>query len=105
VTSIRIQVTAEDCAAAVDYVDPGDPIELAIARVAGVGCNVDRDVPDGYMATIGPEGPGSTLVVNLPAEVDARLDAWWDHGKRIAEPFDFALELDDWLVDFFRSAE
>lgn len=111
-TAIRIQVTAEDVAVGpwprvVDGPWPqgwNSPVELAIARAAGVDVDVDGD-DDEWHATIGTRGPGSTLVLSLPAEVNDRLTAYFLGKPPLLEPFEFRLELDDWLVDFFRSAE
>lgn len=105
-TAIAIQVTAEDVAQA--QANQTDPIEVALTRIAGVASMVDRDVPDGYMATIGGKTPGTTLVANLPADANAYLDRWWEgpgDGTTETQPIGFRLELDDWLVDLFRTAE
>jgi hypothetical protein len=106
VTAIRIQVTADDVAAA--QAKQTDPIEVALTRITGVATMVDRDVPDGYMATIGATTPGITLVANLADEATAYLNSWWEgpgDGTTETEPIAFAIDLPDWLVDFFRSAE
>jgi hypothetical protein len=106
VTAIRIQVTAEDIEAAT--AKRIDPVEVALTRITGAATMVDRDVPDGYMATIGAASPGVTLVANLPPEATTYLDRWWDgpgDGTSETEPIAFRLELDDWLVDLFRMAE
>lgn len=97
--SIRVDVTAEDVAEA--RAKQTDPIEVALARVLGVDAMVDRDVPDGYMATLGARAPGTTIVVNLPAAVTGYLERWWDgpgDGTTEPSPFAFDLELDTWLV-------
>lgn len=104
-TAIRIQVTAAHIALAgprseAEMTGWRSPVELAIAAAAGVDVDVDGD-DHGWHATIGTR-EGATLVVDLPEAVSERLDASWAHGIDM-EPFEFALELDDWLVDFFRS--
>jgi hypothetical protein len=103
VVSIRVEVTTEDIERA-DADESGwkDPVEFAIARVAGVDVSVDRDVPDGYMAAIGNKGRGSTVVVNLPPAANAYLDEWWDRGDLIPDPISFDIELDTWLTDLVR---
>lgn len=106
-TAVRIQVTAEDIAACA--IEPGvaegfksthpegkDPVELAIARVAGVETMCDEDRPGQEMATIGQGA--NTLVANLPPEVSPWIDRYYK-GQAV-EPFDFDIEIEDWLHAF-----
>lgn len=111
-TAIRVEVTAEHIAAAGPVPDPmvvgadflpeghRDPVELAIAEVTGQSVGCDSDVPDGEMATI---GDGRTVLVqNLPAEVSPWIERYYK-GQTV-EPFEFDMEIEDWLVDLIRFA-
>lgn len=107
--SIRVSVKAVHIAACAIVPDIGegfasshpegkDPVELAIADIAGQSVNLDSDVPDGEMATI---GDGRTVLVNnLPDEVTIWIDRYYK-GQPVA-PFDFSIEIDDWLTDLIR---
>jgi hypothetical protein len=103
--SIHVEVTAEHIAACAVVPDIGDgfksthpeskdPVELAIAAVAGQSVMCDSDAPDGEMATI---GDGRTVLVNnLPSEVTGWIDRYY-RGEAV-EPFSFEIVIEDWLV-------
>lgn len=106
-TAIRIHVTAEHIAAAGappadDEVRPPDwkdPVERAIAEATGqdVGCDQDDKIE---IATIG-SGP-TTVVVSLPIEQARWIDSYY--RREPVEPFDFDIEIEDWLTALLRTA-
>lgn len=107
-TAIRIAVTAEHIATAGPWPRTTsttfpqgwqNPVELAIAERAGVDVDVDGD-KDEWHATIGYTA-ATTLVVDLPGAKD-QLDAYWEGAEM--EPFEFTIELDDWLVGMVHEA-
>lgn len=110
--SIHVEVTADDIAAAARIPDVGDgfksahpeskdPVELAIARVAGRDACLDSDGPDDdEIATI---GDGRTvLVVSTAPTVGPWIERYY-RGE-IVEPFAFDIEVEDWLVKLLRAA-
>ena len=97
--TLRVQVTAEDIAAADNH--PGAhwwawPVQTALEGVIGADVDIDRDVPEGYMATIGAQDETATLVLTLDVNVEAFLDARYERDIP-GEPFFFELSLPDWL--------
>lgn len=110
-TGVRISVTAEHIAKAGDWPKstvPGpdgwkNPVELAIAERAGEGIAVDVDDDDDHWIVAIGTRQSSTLVVDLPPEAKERLDFSWAHGVPM-EPFEFSIELDDWLVGMVHEA-
>jgi hypothetical protein len=112
-TAIRVSVTAEHIAKAglVPSAPQGDPewrfpqdwsnpVDLAIAEVAGVEVEMDGGGRDeefsAWIATIGLR-EGCTLVVDLPGIVSERLDPYYAQDIPL-EPFDFDIAVDDWLL-------
>lgn len=108
--AIRVEVTAEDVAAAGawprhDSAFPQgwkSPVERALGRLTGVDVDVDGD-EESWHATIGTM-EGSTLVVDLPGVAKERLDVYYAHHGALMEPFGFDVELDDWIVALFARA-
>jgi hypothetical protein len=114
VTTIAIRVTTADADAAGPWPKPPldmpkgwhNPVELAIARAADVDVDVNVDVDGneyGWTASIG-RSDTTTLVVDLDDDTCARLNAYWDGEPEMMEPFDFELEVDDWLAAFLGQA-
>jgi hypothetical protein len=102
-STVRVQVTAEDIAAAdtdsaVTRVSWWQwPVKRALEAFIGVSVDVDRDMPDGYMATIGEHrGDATVLVTNLDVNAEAFLDARFDRNQP-GEPFFFEITLPEWL--------
>ncbi len=112
-SAIRVEVTAEHVGQAGPWPKPPkgttledgaawyptgwrSPVELAIAARAGVDADVDGD-DDGWHATIGTM-ESSTLFVDLPDAVAERLNAYYAQDGSSMEPFEFDIELDDWIV-------
>ncbi len=98
-TAIHVEVTAAHIAEAGDErVEWATPVVLAIAELADVSVEVDGNGDLGCIATIGSQ-ESSTLVVELPAELNVWLDNRWLPDDRVpSEPIAFDLVIDDWLV-------
>lgn len=98
-TAIPVHVTAEQIAAVgEDKMAWAAPVEDAIAALTGVGVSIDGNGDLGNIATIGTR-ESSTLVVELPASINAWLNARWEERWDDAgiEALAFDLEIDDWL--------
>lgn len=97
--TIRVEVTAAHIAEAGDErAEWATPVVLAIAELAGVSVEIDGNGDLGCIATIGSR-ESSTLVVELPSELNAWLDNRWLPEDRVpSEPIAFDLVIDDWLV-------
>jgi hypothetical protein len=105
-TAIRVDVTAEHIASSglpASLDGWTQPVELALAELTGQDVSIDGDGDTGNIASIGSTS-ATTLVVELPAEANAWLNARWD-GKGPGEPFAFDLAIDAWLVDLVGSIE
>lgn len=108
-TSIHVEVTAEDVVQAGPWPRPPtppprgwkSPVELALGRLTGVDVDVDGD-EESWHATIGTM-EGSTLVVDLPELAKERLDFYYAHEGLAMEPFAFDIEVDAWLVALINS--
>lgn len=107
-TAIRIAVTAEHIAAAGPIppddgqlpADYQDPVARAIGEVTGQDVECDGDTleagkPQHEIATIG--AGSTTLVVDLPPEEHDWIVRYFN-GEQV-EPFEFSIEIEDWLVD------
>lgn len=99
--TVRVNVTAEDIEAAEEVYGRMDwwqwPVKRALEGLIGESVDIDHDLPQGYMATVGPSDDQAVLVLSLDASAEAWLDARWDRGQA-GEPFFFELSLPDWLV-------
>jgi hypothetical protein len=105
-SAITVTVTAEHITAAGPPPDPTivggaflpqghrDPVERAIAELAGVDVSCDEDEPGREMATIGQHG--NTLVLSLPPAQAVWIDRYY-RGEAV-EPFAFCIEIEAWLV-------
>lgn len=95
-TSLFVEVTAEQIAEA-EALPRGwaDPVEAALAQLTGQDVSIDGDL-DGTIATIGQDE--WTLVINLPSEASAWLNARFD-DRSPGEPFSFRIEVPTWLTD------
>lgn len=106
--TIHVAVTAEHIAAAGPVpnddgpLPPGhrDPVERAIAELTGQDVQCDEDEPGLEMATIGQGS--TTLVVNLPPE-ESEWQARYFAGEAV-EPFEFDIEIEDWLFQLLERA-
>lgn len=104
-TAIRVEVTAEQIAAAGDHrMAWASPVEDAISALTGQEVSIDGGGPDGPCVATIDQG-ATTLVVDLPPDASAWLDARWEQPvnsadvlDELGEPFGFDLFLDDWLV-------
>jgi hypothetical protein len=102
--SVRVEVTAEHIAAAgVDRMAWAAPVEDAIAALTGQTVMIDGGDGDGCVVTIGQDA--WTLVIDLPADVNAWLDARWEErwADAGAEGWHFDLEVPDWVEQLLTS--
>lgn len=98
-----VEVTAEDIeAAGLATMEWADPLEAALARLTGQEVDVDGGDGTGNIATIGQDE--WTLVVDLPDDANAWLDARWD-GKGPGEPATFRIPIPAWIDDLFGSGQ
>ncbi len=99
--TIRVNVTAEDIAAAdSDGNMPRAmwwdwPVKRALEGLIGEDVDMDGDADGSYIATIGARDDSATLVIG-PFNAVAFLDARFDRDIP-GEPFFFELTLPDWL--------
>jgi hypothetical protein len=100
VKTIRVQVTAEDIAAAEEVTGRLDwwqwPVKRALEGIIGQDVDIDGDA-EACVATVGGTDDAATLVLNLDVNAVAFLDARYDRDIP-GEPFFFELTLPDWLV-------
>jgi hypothetical protein len=100
-STIRVQVTAEDIAEA-DGKSLTDwwhwPVAVALEALFQVDVDIDGNADDGCIATIGGR-EDVTLVVGLGEEASSWLDARWVSGddRKAGEPFSFEIALPEWL--------
>lgn len=97
---IPIAVSAEHIADAnrgIASPNTKEPLARAIAAVIGLPVGevmLDGDGEDRAIVTLGQDR--TTLVQELPADAGAWYWRWWNLDD--VEPFQFDLELEDWLV-------
>jgi hypothetical protein len=110
VISIRVQVTAEQIAAAGDdRMAWAAPVEDALSiAFGGEAVSIDGGGPD-FPAVATISHSEWTLVIDLPAAATEWLDRRWDGDPddRLlgSEPFAFDIEIPTWLSDLVRIAE
>lgn len=98
-----VEIRAEDIA---DVTDPrrgwAVPLEAALERLTGQEVDVDGGDGSGNIATIGQDE--WTIVIDLPADANAWLDARWN-GDGPGEPATFRLPVPAWIDDLFGAGQ
>jgi hypothetical protein len=111
-TALHVAVTSEDIEAAEGQSRTewwAWPVKRALEGLAGVDVDIDAGdgiggTESGCIATIGARDDSAALVVELPPDATAWLDARWEaiNERTPGEPFEFSIELPEWLVGLVR---